>query len=305
MQKAQITEIKIKNTVEGENGSLEVRIHARTGEPAFLCAQLLTADGREADRIFPVAVEAQMDFCMQAQPVQLWDAERVRLYDLVLELRDEKMQLLGSTVKKIAFRRWDAPDILNGKKIERRVKLAGKWERFGVKEIRNQLSQLKNAHYNTLRINRADASEAWRELCLEYGIYLEETGPLSPEENAHAGQEWLCGATTDFALNVTQQGVLIENHCVFANASEYELHYALLHEGKTVYQGNMEADVPPGSGRYVEIAYPAPLEAGEYCYRAALRLKRDTAWAKKGTELAAGETAVSNIYVQPGRERIQ
>ena len=148
MTNVQISKIKIKSTIDDDfqTGNLEVILHANAEETVFLCAQLLDRNGAEVDRIFPIAVEREMDFCMQVTAVNLWNAESVYLYDLVMELRDEKMQLLGSTVKKIAFRRWDTGYILNGKEPYLREKKLDNPNSYSEEQRRQKLSDLKKTH---------------------------------------------------------------------------------------------------------------------------------------------------------------
>lgn len=288
----QIKDIDIRYTVEEDqkSASLEVVLRADAEGTAFLCAQLLAPDGGEADRILPVPVEERMDFCMQVSPVGLWDTESAKLYELVLELRDEKMQLLGTTARKVAFCRWEEKDgvrLLNGKQPRRRAVSApdGFWK-YTEEQLRSYLAKTRLAGYNTILARDARAGEK-EELCREYGICLEEGAGAPEREDA---------ADADFELSVMQQGVLIENRCVYTNASEYDLIYELLRGGRVIYRGRACADVPPGGERYVDLPYPQPKEAGEYLYRAALCLKRDAAWAKKGFEIAVGETVLSNAF---------
>ena len=103
----QITDIDIRVWAEkeGEMGNLEVTMRCSAPGKGFVCAQLLSEEDQEEDRIFPVPVEEEIAFCMQVSPVRLWDTERAYLYKLALELRDEQMRLLGCTVKKLAFQR--------------------------------------------------------------------------------------------------------------------------------------------------------------------------------------------------------
>ena len=314
----QIKRIEINTAVE-ENlaeASVEVRLWADAGQPAFLCAQLLSPDGGEADRILPVSVEEEMDFCMQISPVRLWNPEEAFLYDLVLELRDEKMQLLGTTAKKVGFYRWEEKDgarLLNGVRPVRRAFLAKGWESLSGEELRAYLAEKRRAHYNTVVAKKADRAK--EEICLEYGICVEYENSriehdalaeqaaraeyraaLAGEDANRTARAEHAPANPDFELSVTQQGVLIENHCVYANASQYDLAYSLIHNGKILMDGRKKADVPPGQGRFVELPYPALWEPGEYLYRAALLQKTDTAWAQKGFEEAAGETLILNAF---------
>ncbi len=346
----QIKDIKIRAAVEEnlQSAFLEVSLCANGEEdaepPVFLCAQLLAADGSEADRILPVRLEQKLDFRLQAEPVHLWDMERAYLYDLVLELRDEKMQLLGCTVKKTAFYRWEEKDgvlYLNGKKPRLRVICAPDgWENYTEEQICAWLAEAKRNHYNAVAAaDLTQISEERKAMCLQYGIWPIESGqrgaynvrPIESEQHVaydarltESGQHRKYGVQpiesgqrgaydirpiektaeepTEFELSVMREGVLVENHCVYASTSEYLFTYSLSYGGKTVCEGCLETDVPPGMDRYVEVPYPAPEQTGEYTYRAALCLKKDMPWAQRGFEVAHGETVLYNMYETPAQE---
>ena len=349
--KMQITEINIyaQAEKEGGTGNLEVVMHCKGQDGGFVCAQLLSQEGQEEDRIFPVPTEEEIDFCMQVPSVRLWDMERAYLYELVLELRDERMRLLGCTVKKLAFRNAKQTQEgfwLNGRKVslhawhctEEELRTAledasgcpaehavGTFEKkipgcrvetdlvCHERRLRRYLAAVRRGHYNALSVERWNtekqdeqngrtlsaegrqedtARDTWlhemlTELCPEYGLYYDGKALADSRRSV---------CVPDFALQVAQEGVLLENHCVFANVSEYELRYALSCDGNSICAGSLYADVPPGSGRYIELPFAALHEAGEYLYRASLHLKRDMPWAERGYEIAVGESVISNLF---------
>ena len=348
--KMQITEINIyvQAEKEGGTGNLEVVMRCKEQGGGFVCAQLLSQEGREEDRIFPVPTEEEIDFCMQVPSVRLWDMERAYLYELVLELRDERMRLLGCSVKKIAFRNAEQTQEgfwLNGRMVSLRAwhcteeelqtapeeaACPAKYAAVAFKEktpdcrveadlvcrerrLRRYLAAVRRGRYNALSAERwntekqddqngralssegrqADAAgDTWlhemlTELCPEYGLYYDGMALADGRKSVRV---------SDFELHVTQEGVLLENHCVFANASEFELRYALSCDGNSICAGSLYADVPPGSGRYIELPFAALHEAGEYLYRVSLHLKKDMPWAERGYEIAVGESVISNLF---------
>lgn len=327
----QITHINVHAQAEkeGETGNLEVVMRCAAPEKGFVCAQLLSEEGQEEDRIFPVPTGEEIDFCMQVPAVRLWDMERAYLYDLLLELRDEQMRLLGCTVKKIVFRSAEKEQgqlWLNGQRIslcpwvctEEEVRAVleapsgcpgtASSRQLGAesagcpaaencdcteRKLRCWLAAIKRGRYNALLLK--PGQPAWRremlaELCPQYGLYYTEEAETETAGTRTGGQD------AGFELNVTQEGVLLENRCVFTNAAEYELRYGLFHEGKAICQGSLCADVPPGSGRYIELPFAVLHEAGEYVYRASLHLKKDMPWADRGYMIAVGESLISNLF---------
>ena len=261
-------------------------------ETLYLWAQLNDPKGGEVDRIFPVPAEDEIQFCMQADAPVLWNAECPHLYDLVLELRDGENRLLGCTVKKIAFRRWEETDgalLLNGKEPRLRV--------FPCAEVTAEnLTACKLGFCNTIYIPREKRTAQAQESCLEYGVYLltEEADKKQKERNDTSERN------PDFELNVVNQGVLIENKSTYINVNQYELYYSLRKEGADNFfsAGITAADIAAGASRYVELPFGRPNEPGNYIYRAALRLKEKTPWADQGAEIAVSESRIANLFCE-------
>lgn len=308
-----ISELIINTEVDKISGlgSLEVTVHADTGdkdlvriemEKHFLWAQLLDEDGMEVDRIFPLEVEEEVQFCMQAEAVRLWDGEKPYLYHLNLELRDEENRLLGCVEKKIAFRIWEIKNdvlFLNEKAVRIHLEkdtelfcepqMSYDWERA----VKEKLSDMKKRRRNALYLPKEYRTPVLQELCLSFGIYL-----LNEEKYRAAGGLAEAEETEeDFTLEVIEQGVLIENHSQYINASEYDLYYELFDGEKILQRSVMEADVPAGTGRYLELPFIKPQNPGEYSYRVSLRLRKEEPWGKKGDVVAMGETRVSNLWM--------
>lgn len=311
-------DINIKTEVDGETGNLEVFLKGKMDGKYFLWAQLLDEEGKEADRILPVEMGEAVSFCMQVKQVKLWNGERPCLYELVLELRDEKNRLLGCTIKKAGFYSWKVENgiyYLNEKavrlktdeKIQNQIKARmndrpSEWE----KETGNYLTQLKRRGKNALCLNasclrRDGRGRRLSELCLEYGIYLlEADGGLEQGDT-----DWDAGSgqpgteqVQDFELQVVEQGVLIENHCIFTDAREYELRYKIIRQDteEVIQRGCANAQVPAGSSRFLELPFETPQTPGIYVYRVSLCLKENRPWAREGEEIASGEAVISNLW---------
>lgn len=303
-----IKEVRWKTELEEDlqTGSLEVTVYGDgKQEPGtFLWAVLKDEDGNEADRIFPLPMEEKMQFCMQVQKARLWNAEEVCLYELVVEQRDEKEQVLQKIVKKTGFCRQEVNGQgmkVNGRKISVRP--------VSVEEPQKKiLSRCKRNFYNTLVVQDGEERDNLQELCMEFGLYRitwEEWQSMGQKEKVPREKETLEGIKPeehpDFELNVVRQGVLIENKSFFQNVSDYAINCVVYEEGvfgrKTVRQCRIDGDVPPGSSRYIEFPFDMTGAIGKHIYRAELARKKKVAWLPEGQAEAAGETIIMDFGI--------
>lgn len=96
----------------------------------------------------------------------------------------------------------------------------------------------------------------------------------------------------DVKLVPDLEGIQIRNQHLFKDTSEYKLIYSLQHEGKTLFQDEMEVTVGAGVESYIPLPVSLKLHmkhSGEYTVDAALRLKAPTLWAEAGHEIAFGQ----------------
>lgn len=299
-----IREVRIKTAVDesGVTGNMEVTaiVENRFENEMFLWAAIADEEGNEADRIFPLPLEENMQFCMRIPRVRLWDAEGVYLYGLVLEIRDAQGQVLENTVKKIAFYslRCDESGLsVNGKTVRVRA--------VRLRETADFFKKCRQFFCNTVVVSEESDRDRVKEKCLEYGLYMvtEREWKEMPDgqkmrqlEDGTEDQE----NNPDFGLNVVQQGVLIENRCVFQNVSDYILRCTVREEngseGKVLQSCEMSADIPPGTSRYIEYPFEPLPKAGKYIYRAELIRKKDTAWAAGGDAAAREEAVIMNFF---------
>ena len=85
-------------------------------------------------------------------------------------------------------------------------------------------------------------------------------------------------------------GVRIINKNLFSGTEDYEFQYRLYKDGNLMFSKSFFADIAPLSERYLMVALPDGNETGEYTYQVSAHLKADTLWAKKGHELAFGQS---------------
>lgn len=266
-----------------------------------LTACIIDRDGREMDRIFPLPLEEEMQFCMRVEEPQLWNAEEPYCYQLVLEILEGENYSMDRRVEPMAFYGWKIMDgctCINDCAVTFRAETLPE-DAKDPETQRKFLTKMKRSWQNTLLITPEDRTEQLEKLCLEYGIYLLEDG-----KDADAGTlrarldlERETAVNPDFQLQVVQTGVLIENRSTFINASAYDLRCEITDmDGREYFQNELCTDIPAGNSKYVNIPFERPAEPGEYVYRVALCLKEDTPWAPKGYAVASAETKISNLY---------
>ncbi len=270
-------------------------------EKPVLSACIIDRAGQEMDRIFPLPLEEEMQFCMQVENPQLWNAEDPYCYQLVLEILEGEDFCQDRRAEPVAFRGWKivgGQTCINDRLVSFRAEALPDGMR-DIDAIHQFLQKMKQSWRNTLLVKAGEKSQQLEKACLEYGIYLLEEG-----KDVDAG--WLRARldlekeeanNPDFSLQVVQTGVLIENKSTFVDASEYNLHYEILDlSGRIWSEDELCTEVPAGTSKYVGIPFDWPSEPGEYIYRVSLRLKKDTAWAPKGYDIVSAETKISNLY---------
>ncbi|MGN0355505.1 MAG: beta-galactosidase domain 4-containing protein [Muricoprocola sp.] len=305
-------------------GNTDVSVKLSGMADGYLAACLMDQAGEAVDSIFPIVLEEKMEFCLQVKNPHLWNAERPYLYTLVVEILDQNHETTERTTRRIPFYKWE---ILDGKTCLNRIPVKFKaevWkdaaflskkadvfsdlddEIFAVnekKKVWQELVAMKKKGKNAVIVEAAHVTEELEFWCHICGIYLIVRGEspdaarLLTEYKAQLDKDGQGSLMeNDFQMQVVQTGVMIENHSTFVNASEYELYYEIAGPDYIVMQGTMEADVPAGKCRFIELPFRTPDRAGEYRYLAALRLKEDTAWEYKGYVIAQAETMLCNIY---------
>ena len=266
-----------------------------------LCASLIDREGKEIDRIFPLPIEGEMQFCMCVEEPKLWNAEDPYCYQLILEIMEGEEYCQDRRVEPVAFWIWKitgGQTCMNNKAISFRPAVLPD----GINAPDDQkifLQKMKKSFLNTLLVKPEEKSGQLVKMCLEYGIYLLEDGNDVDASWLRARMERKKeeDINPDFHLQVVQTGVLIENKNTFVDAAEYELCCEIQDKsGKTIFENKLCTEVPAGTSKYVDIPFETPAEPETYRYRVALCLKKDTPWAPKGYEIAFGETLISNLY---------
>ncbi|NLI17413.1 MAG: DUF4981 domain-containing protein [Actinomycetales bacterium] len=100
-------------------------------------------------------------------------------------------------------------------------------------------------------------------------------------------------------IEISRAGFAVENRTMFTDTSAWDCVVTVRREGRALAEGRVATAVAPGSGG----TYPLPVElpevAGEYTVDVSFRLRRATAWAEAGHEVA-WEQAVFTVGTPTG-----
>lgn len=107
------------------------------------------------------------------------------------------------------------------------------------------------------------------------------------------------GLYANLRLQVSEDGVEIENRNCFVGTMGYVFVYRVLLDGRCIFEKEKKADVPPLSKSFVALDFPvlsleremqfSEAEGSEYVYEVSACLEEDTLWAKAGHEVAFGQ----------------
>ena len=88
-----------------------------------------------------------------------------------------------------------------------------------------------------------------------------------------------------------KKGFTIKNNNLFIGTKVYDFIAYIEKEGKRIFENKLvNINVGPGESQYVYINYPLIENSGEYSYNISMKLKEDELWAKKGYEVAFGQS---------------
>ena len=106
----------------------------------------------------------------------------------------------------------------------------------------------------------------------------------------------------DIVCRVERDRFTVVNRSMFTNTSAYDCVVSLARDGVPVCELPVETDVPAGAEKEYPVPFLAPRFAGEYAVTVSFRLKKATAWAERGYEVAFGQ-GVYRIEGAPATER--
>lgn len=91
------------------------------------------------------------------------------------------------------------------------------------------------------------------------------------------------------SVEVFSDKVKIVNKNLFVNTGDYDCVARLEREGRMLEERPLATHVEPGGSEEFPLPFALRSEAGEYAVTVSFRLKRDTAWAPAGHEVAFGQ----------------
>ncbi|SDB45551.1 beta-galactosidase [Pseudobutyrivibrio sp. YE44] len=94
----------------------------------------------------------------------------------------------------------------------------------------------------------------------------------------------------------------IENRNLFTNTSEFTAILTVEKVGELIAEEELSIDCPPLESIDYDIELDLPKD-DEYVVTLSFVLSEDTLWAKKGHEVAFGQTTVGRFIVEPGRKQ--
>lgn len=92
--------------------------------------------------------------------------------------------------------------------------------------------------------------------------------------------------------------LIVKNKNLFVNTDAFDCVLSYAKDGVTIFETKMDCAVEPLCEGTFEFCSELPSEPGEYTVTAAFLLKEDTAWAKRGHEVAFGQA----VYWVKGRQ---
>ncbi|MEG2205746.1 MAG: glycoside hydrolase family 2 TIM barrel-domain containing protein [Oscillospiraceae bacterium] len=95
-------------------------------------------------------------------------------------------------------------------------------------------------------------------------------------------------------VHVNKETVLVENLNLFTSTDEYDCVVTVLKNGVEVQTDILFTDVPPLEKKEFALSVKPQTEIGEYAITVSFCLKEDTAYAKKGHEVAFGQFVYKN-----------
>lgn len=93
----------------------------------------------------------------------------------------------------------------------------------------------------------------------------------------------------NISARVTADQVTITNKHLFTSTAAYDCQVIVERDGRPLRRAALPTDVAPLSVKTYDLPFPPETRPGEYAVTVSFRLRQDTAWAKRGHEVAFGQ----------------
>lgn len=123
--------------------------------------------------------------------------------------------------------------------------------------------------------------------CTDGIIYADRTISPKVQEVKHL--------FSNVKLTPDNKGFNIRNTNLFTGTSEYEFVFYIKHEGNRIFEKTILESVEAGDEKFVTVECPELEKNGEFTYNVSMRLREDTLWAKRGHEVAFGQTIINKL----------
>lgn len=180
--KYHVKDLFIKSQLDSsyKNGELNISIKLNNNEKFKIKACLEDKDGNNICEFEEVNLNGNISFSSTIENVNSWSAENPYLYNLYIELLNEKEELIEIVPQRVGFRKFEMVDKvmhLNGKRImfkgvNRHEFSSKKGRAIGEEEMLWDIKFMKQNNINAVRTSHYPNQSLWYDLCDEYGIYL-------------------------------------------------------------------------------------------------------------------------------------
>ena len=173
-----VSDLRVRTLLDDTFTHADLEIVTKATKAGKVC-MTLSRKG-EAVKTLEADMAEESIYVMQVEQPLLWSAEEPNLYDLTLEVYDEKGQLTEVIPQRVGFRRFEMKDhimTLNGKRIVfkgvNRHEFSSRTGRcVSREELVKDIVTMKQNNINAIRTCHYPDAVGIYDLCDEYGLYM-------------------------------------------------------------------------------------------------------------------------------------
>ncbi|MDD2972624.1 MAG: glycoside hydrolase family 2 TIM barrel-domain containing protein [Lachnospiraceae bacterium] len=182
--KVHIYDLKIQTLLNDRFDKADLDIQVIATQKGTISFTLLEQD--QVIKTLEAALDTQGHYVMKVHKPKLWSAEEPNLYQLLIQVKDEKDVVVEVMQQQVGFRRFEIRDslmLLNGKRIVikgvNRHEFSSRTGRVVSEEdLIQDLVTIKKNNMNAIRTSHYPNNSKLYELCDSYGIYLMDENNL-------------------------------------------------------------------------------------------------------------------------------